>query len=397
MRLLRLLAVFFAVFSVVSGTVYAQSVTVDGIRFGQNGDTTRFVLDLSKAVQPKIFLLSAPNRIVIDLPKASWKQKQTIKPSGVIEGYRHGLFSAEVYRIVLDLKAPATIHKSFPLPARGGYGNRYVIDMKPAAQRNFNKAVTETRANRVATPVVTAYTAKPPVRRSDGKRIIVVDPGHGGVDPGTLGRSGANEKTITLKISKAIKRQLEATGRYKVYLTRENDIYIPHRRRFGKAKQVGADLFISVHVDAIDNRKVRGGTVYTLNEKASDRESALLAAKENKSDVLAGVDLAETDNEVSNILIELAQRETMNSSARFAEILVPEMRRQVKMHKRGHRFANLLVLKSPDIPSVLVETGYITNKADARMLNSSDGARRISKAINGAVDSYFETLLAQGR
>ena len=397
MRLLKLLASIFAVFSIVSGVVSAQDVTVNSIRFGQNGDTTRFVLDLSKGVQPKIFLLSTPNRIVIDLPNGSWNQKETIKPSGVIDGYRHGLFSANIYRIVLDLKAPATIHKSFPLPARGGYGNRYVIDMKPAAQLSFNKAVTATRANRVSSPVVTANAGKPPERRQDGKRIIVVDPGHGGVDPGTLGRGGANEKTITLKISKVIKRQLEATGRYKVYLTREKDIYIPHRRRFGRAKQVGADLFISIHVDAIKNSKVRGGTVYTLNERASDKESARLAAKENKSDVLAGVDLAETNNEVSNILIELAQRETMNSSARFAEILVPKMRQQVNMHKRGHRFANLLVLKSPDIPSVLVETGYITNKADARMLNSRDGARRISRAINGAVDSYFETLLAQGR
>jgi len=397
LRLFRLLASLFAVFSIVSGVVFAQPVSVDSIRFGQNGDTTRFVLDLSKGVQPKIFLLSAPNRIVIDLPNASWNQRENIKPSGVIEGYRHGLFSTEIYRIVLDLKQPAIIHKSFPLPARGGYGNRYVVDIKPAAQRSFNQAVKATRSNRVSTPVVTATIAKPPQRRQDGKRVIVVDPGHGGVDPGTLGRSGANEKTITLKISKAIKRQLEASGRYKVYLTRENDIYIPHRRRFGKAKQLGADLFISIHVDAIKNSRVRGGTVYTLNEKASDKESARLAAKENKSDVLAGVDLAETDNEVSNILIELAQRETMNSSARFAEILVPKMRQQVNMHKRGHRFANLLVLKSPDIPSVLVETGYITNKADARMLNSADGARRISKAINGAVDSYFETLLAQGR
>ena len=397
MRLVKILTTALIIWCASAGAVRAAEISVDGIRFGQNGDITRFVLDLSKKTQPKIFLLSAPNRIVIDLPSASWDQTKTVNPSGVVDGYRHGLFSAEIYRIVLDLKVPATIHKSFPLPARGGYGNRYVIDMKPAAQSNFNAAVKATKANRVAAPVVTATSSKAPARRADGKRVIVVDAGHGGVDPGTLGRSGANEKTITLKISKVIKRQLEATGRYKVYLTRTKDIYIPHRQRFGKAKAVGADLFISVHVDAIKNSKVRGGTVYTLNEKASDKEAARLAAKENKSDVLAGIDLAETNSEVSNILIELAQRETMNSSARFAEILVPEMRRQVKMHKRGHRFANLLVLKSPDIPSVLVETGYITNKSDARLLNSPEGARKISRAIHRAVDSYFETLIAEGR
>ena len=397
MRLLRLLAVFFAVFSIVSGTVYAQSVTVDGIRFGQNGDTTRFVLDLSKGVQPKIFLLSAPNRIVIDLANASWNQKKDILPSGVIEGYRHGLFSADIYRIVLDLKAPATIHKSFPLPARGGYGNRYVIDMKPAKQQYFNKAVAATRANRVSTSVVTANTARPAERRSDGKRVIVVDAGHGGVDPGTLGKRGEQEKKITLNISKVIKRELEKTGRYKVYLTRDKDIYIKHRNRFGLARRTGADMFISIHVDAIKNSKVRGGTVYTLNENASDQEAERLAAKENKSDVLAGVDLADTNNEVSNILIELAQRETMNSSARFAEVLVPEMRQQVRMHKRGHRFANFLVLKSLDVPSILLETGYITNRSDVKMLQSREGPRRIASGLRRALDSYFETLLAQGR
>jgi N-acetylmuramoyl-L-alanine amidase len=388
-----------ACFSLVASTaaLSAQDVAIKGIRFGQNGETTRVVLDLSSGAQPQIFLLSAPNRIVIDFPNSGWDQLKSVPSSGLVAGYRHGLFSSSMYRIVLDLKAPAIINKSFPLPARGGYANRFVIDLKPAAQARFNTAVKATRKNRVKAPLVTATVATPPRKRKDGKRVIVVDAGHGGVDPGTLGRGGANEKTITLKISKAIKRQLESTGRYKVYLTRSKDIYIPHRRRFGKAKQVGADLFLSIHVDSIKNSKVRGGTVYTLNERASDKEAARLAAKENKSDILAGVDLPENDSEVSNILIELAQRAAMNSSARFAEILVPQMRRQVTMHKRGHRFANLLVLKSPDVPSVLIETGYITNKSDARMLNSKDGARRISRAVTKAVDQYFQTLVAEGR
>ncbi len=397
MRLLSILAAVFLSLGLSFSVVAANKTSIEGIRFGENGGTTRFVLDLSAEVHPRIFLLSSPNRIVIDLPNTKWQPNKAVKASGVVEGYRHGLFSADVYRIVLDLKEPALINKSFPLPARGGYSNRYVIDIKPANQQRFNADVVKTRKSRVSAPVVTATAPIERGRRRDGKRVLVIDPGHGGVDPGTLGRGGANEKTITLKISKAIKKRLEATGRYKVYLTRTNDIYIPHRRRFGKAKAVGADLFLSIHVDAIKNPKVRGGTVYTLNEKSSDKEAARLAAKENKSDVLAGVDLAETNTEVSSILIELAQRVTMNSSARFAELLVPAMRRQVNMHKRGHRFANLLVLKSPDVPSVLIETGYITNKSDARMLNSKEGARRISHAIHTAVDRYFETLVAEGR
>lgn len=376
----------------------AADVSISGLRFGTNGDKTRFVLDLSSSVEPRIFLLSSPSRVVIDLPEVSWDVGSDAKSLGVVEGYRHGLFSSDVYRIVLDLKENARVHKAFALPARQGYSDRYVIDLVPSNERDFAEAVSASRKERART-VAIAPSPTPVQRpaRADNKRIIVVDPGHGGVDPGTLGRYGPNEKILTLQISREIKKELEATGRYKVFLTRNKDIYLPHRQRFALAKRVGADLFISVHVDAIANPKVRGGTVYTLNERASDNEAARLAAKENKSDILAGVDLEETNNEVSSILIDLAQRETMNSSAEFAEILVPAMRTEVRMHRKAHRFANFLVLKSLDVPSILLETGYQTNKSDAQMLRSRDGQRRISRAIRKAADRYFETLVAQGR
>lgn len=376
----------------------AQDIKVADIRFGENGEATRFVLDVSAPVKPNIFLLANPSRVVIDMPEVQWQVGRSIEPKGIIAGFRHGLFSSGTYRIVLDLKKPAVVSKAFPLPARAGYSDRYVIDLKSTGSAAFTKAVKVSRAARMKVLKPTVSVAPPKiVRRTDNKRIIVIDAGHGGVDPGTLGRFGANEKILTLKISREIKRELEKTGRYKVYLTRNKDIYVPHRSRFALAKRVGADLFVSVHVDAIKNSKVRGGTVYTLNERASDKEAARLARKENKSDVLAGVDLAYTNDEVSSILIDLAQRETMNASAQFAEILLPEMRKQVRMHKKGHRFANLLVLKSPDVPSILLETGYQTNKADARMLNSRKGQRSISKALRIAADKYFETLVVQGR
>ncbi len=160
---------------------------------------------------------------------------------------------------------------------------------------------------------------------------------------------------------------------------------------------MNADLFVSVHADSIASSKVRGGTISTLSEKASDREAARLAAKENRSDIIAGLDLAAANDDVSNILIDLAQRETMNLSAQFAETLLPEMRSQVKMLKRGHRYANLLVLKSPDVPSILLETGYLTNREDARMLNSLDGQRRIALALKRGLDKYFQEQSALGR
>jgi len=383
----------------VTQAVFAADVAISGVRFGQNGSDTRVVFDMSAGRKPTVFLLANPVRVVIDVPNTSWGADKKTKPVGIVEGYRHGLFSPGVYRIVLDLKQKGVVAKSFSLPANGNYGDRYVIDLRPAEETVFASAVAASREARLKSRPTTPVTNNIPkaVNNTSGKRVVVVDPGHGGVDPGTLGRSGENEKTLTLKISKAIKKHLEATGRYQVYLTRTKDIYIPHRRRFDLAKRVNADLFLSIHVDAIANTKVRGGTVYTLNEKASDKEAARLARKENKSDIIAGVDLADTNNEVTNILIELAQRETMNSSAQYAEILVPEMRNEVHMHKRGHRFANFLVLKSPDVPSVLIETGYITNRKDAKMLSSSAGQKSIARAVTKATDKYFSTLVAQGR
>lgn len=379
-----------------SVSVFAQDIDITGVRFGKNGQTTRFVIDVSAQIKPRIFMLASPRRLVIDIPRSNWKSQKTVKASGLVEKYRHGLFSTDTYRIVLDLKDPAIVQKSFSLPAGNGYSNRYVIDLKKTSQSDFLAAVKSSKPQ-IAKTVAQAPVLDTEQKPYDGKRVIVVDAGHGGPDPGTLGRYGSNEKILTLKISREIKKELEKTGRYRVYLTRNKDIYIPHRKRFEVAKRLGADLFISVHVDSIANSKVRGGTVYTLNENASDKEAARLAAKENKSDILAGVDLAETNNEVSSILIDLAQRETMNNSAQFAEILVPEMRRQVRMHRKGHRFANFLVLKSPDVPSVLIETGYQTNKQDAKMLNSRDGQRRIAKAVSAGVNKYFDLQTALGR
>jgi N-acetylmuramoyl-L-alanine amidase len=388
-----LLSVFFVV---LSGKAYTD---VTGIRFGKTGNTTRVVLDMTEKVEPGVFLLADPNRIVVDLPANDWRANNGVKARGVIEGYRHGLFNQGTYRIVLDLSEPAIVKSSFHIPPRNGYSHRIVLDIEPASNSKFQAAVTSSRADRLkfAASKKPAPEVKAPAPRKSGKRLIVIDPGHGGVDPGTLGILGVNEKEIALKIAKKIKATLEATGRYSVHLTRTRDIYIPHRNRYDVAKRMNADLFISIHADSIGNPKVRGGTIYTLSEKASDREAARLARKENKSDIIAGLDLANTNSIVSDILIDLAQRETMNLSAQFAEALLPEMRRHVRMHKRGHRYANLLVLKSPDVPSILLETGYLTNKEDARLLNSREGQTKIANGVRYGLDRYFTQRAAVGR
>ncbi|NVJ99370.1 MAG: N-acetylmuramoyl-L-alanine amidase [Alphaproteobacteria bacterium] len=378
-------------------SVSAKEIDISGIRFGENGNSTRFVLDVSEKASPSIFLLADPYRIVIDLPEADWHASDRVRTVGAVDGYRHGLFAPGIYRIVLDLKAPAVLKSSFNLPPKGNYGHRLVIDLESTSRERFVAAVAASKTSRPAIVARATPEVSSPRRSASGKRIIVLDPGHGGPDPGNLGVIGVHEKVITLKIAQAIRDELNRTGRYDVRMTRDRDIFYKVRERFRIARRHNADLFISIHADAISKPSVQGGSVYNLSETASDAEAARLAARENKADLIAGVNLDEADDDVSSILIELAQRETMNYSAQFASILVGELSRDVPMLKRGHRFANLGVLKAPDVPSVLFEAGYLTNRDNARFLNSSSGQKKIAQAVRRAIDRYFAQMVALGR
>lgn len=394
---MRYISILLTAFCFLSYANVAQAVDVAGVRFGENGGTTRFVIDLSDKTDPSVFMLADPYRIVIDLPNASWKGNGKVKPLGVVDGYRHGLFSEGTYRIVLDLKQPAVVSNAFSLPAGRGYGPRYVIDIKNESRAKFLEAVASSKPERPAVVTRATPEIESPRRRINGKRVIVLDPGHGGPDPGNLGVIGVHEKVITLQIARAVRDELNKTGRYEVHMTRDRDIFHKVRERFRIARRHKADLFISIHADSIRNSKISGGSVYNLSEKASDREAERLAARENKSDLIAGLDLETTDDTLTGILIDLAQRETLNYSARFAEMLVGEMRTDVPMLQRAHRYANLGVLKAADVPSVLVEAGYLTNRANARFLNSEDGQQRIARAIRRAVDKYFAELNTNAR
>ena len=231
---------------------------------------------------------------------------------------------------------------------------------------------------------------RPPARaRLRGKRVIVIDPGHGGPDPGTIGVNGTYEKHITLAMAKEIKNQLEQTGRYKVVLTRDRDIFLRLRDRVAQAREAEADLFLSIHADSIADGSARGPSVYTLSEKASDREAAELAEKENKADVIAGLDLSHETPEVGSILIDLAQRETMNRSAHFAAGLVGEIRKEASVLRNTHRFAGFAVLKAPDVPSVLVELGFLSNPAEEKALASRAYRVKLAQAVARATDRFF--------
>ena len=240
----------------------------------------------------------------------------------------------------------------------------------------------------------------PPTKpERNGPVVVAIDPGHGGVDPGTRGRSGVYEKRITLAAARELARQLTATGRYRVVFTRDRDVFVPLPTRVAIARKAGASLFISLHADSIADRKVRGASVYTLSENASDAESAALAAKENKADVIAGIDLSSQvyDPEVANILIDLAQRQTNNDSGVFAETLVPELGTVERLLRKTHRNAGFRVLKAPDVPSVLIEMGYLSNPRDERMLRNPAMRAKLMGAVRRAIDRYFAAKLAASR
>jgi N-acetylmuramoyl-L-alanine amidase len=222
--------------------------------------------------------------------------------------------------------------------------------------------------------------------------LIALDPGHGGVDPGTVSSGGTREKDVTLATARELARQLEATGRYVVVLTRTDDRFLRLRQRVEAARTAGADLFLSLHADSIENRRVRGASVYTLSEIASDREAAALAAKENSADLIAGLDLSGESAEVRTILIDLAQRETMNQAAVFANLVIPELSSTGGTLRNGHRFAGFAVLKAPDIPSLLIEMGYLSNREDEELLLSPEYRIRLARALVRAIDHYFADL-----
>lgn len=404
--------------------VQAAQVTAEGrgapaqisdVRIGQHGDRTRIVLDVDHELKFEVFTLSDPYRVVINLPEVNWTlDAQNIPENkGVLNRMRYGLFSPGTSRMVLDVKGPVGVSNSFMLKPVDGGRWRFVLDLAPTSETVFLETLAAQRAKArksldelVAkitpdSPPVITTPAQPhtpaavlPPRRpldfaSGGKRIVAIDAGHGGVDPGTIGIGKTYEKNVTLALARDLRTALEATGRYKVVLTRDRDIFLRLRDRVKVARQARAELFISVHADSVSNRKTRGLSIYTLSERASDKEAAKLAAKENKADLIAGIDLSAESVDVTSILLDLAQRETMNQSARLAEELVGELHRQVKLLPNTHRFAGFAVLKAPDMPSVLIEAGFLSNRQDERNLLNRKYRQNMAAAMVKGIDRHF--------
>lgn len=386
-----------------------KRTSVRDLRLGVHASKTRIVMDMDGPLRFSTFALADPYRVVLDLPEVDFKMESRAlgKPTGGISGYRFGLFEPGTSRVVIDLVEPLVIASAFELPPRANRGHRLVIDLKKVSRSDFLAASAASvsrhvKSRRRAAPTRTAprlpATPKPgKAKPGNGKKVIVVDPGHGGVDPGAIGASGSYEKLVVLAAARTLKRVLEATGRYRVVLTRDRDVFLRLRQRVAVSRSVGADLFISLHADSIGDKSLRGASIYTLSENASDKEAAQLAEQENKSDIIAGMDLSDETPEVTNILIDLAQRETMNQSARFAGMLAPELRGAVRTHRRAHRFAGFAVLKAPDVPSILLEIGYLSNREEERMLRTPAFQEKVAVAVRRGIDRYFRAVQSAAR
>jgi N-acetylmuramoyl-L-alanine amidase len=302
---------------------------ITDLRLGESGAVTRLVFDISEPIGHQVYVLPDPYRLVVDLPEVDWSQASKKLPAkGHVVAVRYGTYRPGISRVVLDLKGPVAIRQALVLPPQDGRGHRFVLDVQPSDRASFLASARPPPPDPV--PAKPAPSGPKP-RRKDGKRIVVLDPGHGGVDPGTIGYSGTYEKDVTLDVAIELGRRLKASGKYHVLLTRDDDVFVRLRERVRYAREQGAELFMSLHADSLHDNSVRGATVYTLSDRGSDAVAEALAAKENRADLIAGVDLTREPDEIQSILIDLTQRETRNHSAKFAGVLVPELGRQAKV------------------------------------------------------------------
>jgi N-acetylmuramoyl-L-alanine amidase len=425
-------------------------------RLGGDERRTRFVADLSGRVGFRAYVIPEPYRVVVDLEELRFRLPVGLgwRGLGLVKAFRYGLIDAGRSRIVMDTKGPVLLANAFIVEPEFDQPARLVIDITPtdpptfaalykrqSMPRNSGEereeaekrqpkdesgitiatvsrsepgpaALSKDRESRVRAGIEFAaplsfprpeQKAIGPIRRPEattrkrpGIRTVVIDPGHGGIDPGAIGRSGAKEKDIVLAFAKELKEKIERNDGYEIVLTRSGDTFVSLKDRVRIARHANADLFIVVHADAVRDKGVRGATVYTLSETASDAEAEELAHNENKSDLIAGVDLAEESDEITGILIDLAQRETKNHASFFARSAVEQLKQITRFTGKPLRSAGFRVLRAPDVPSVLVELGYLSHAADESQLRSPAWRLKMAAQLAEAVASYFRTSVASG-
>lgn len=372
------------------------------VRVAGDEKATSFELLLSTGVPAEIYTLANPYRVIIDLPDVAFKlpPKAGQDPKGLITAFRYGLFAEGKARVVIDTQGPIEIAKAGMTRVDGGILLK--LSLKPTDAVRFGGG---TGAARQTTGAKAPQREPAPVsgapKKTGAKPVIVIDAGHGGIDPGTISPDGVTEKTVVLAVAKRLREALQKGGRYVVHMTRSKDVFVSLDERVKISADVGADLFISLHADALEARNfaesVRGATIYTLSERASDEQAQRMAEKENASDLIAGLETASIGDgdQVRTILIDLLKRETSNFSADFSNVLLGSLRGSIAVSKEPQRSAAFKVLKQADAPSVLVELGYMSNSKDEAEMTKPAWQARVAQAIGSAVNSYFRKRQAQ--
>jgi len=356
---------------------------IRGVRVWAGPDKTRAVLDLNSTADYRLFHLQNPDRVVIDIKNAHLSGVVFLdqRHSGVISQVRHARQSGGSIRIVFDLTTAAKA-RSFLLEPAGEYGHRLVIDLFPTAQADSADSVK---------------SASDYQREAERKVIIAIDAGHGGEDPGASGTRKTKEKNVVFEVARQLQREINAAPGMRAVLIRKGDYYLAHRKRFELAREARADLFISIHADAFKNPKVHGGSVYVLSRKGASSEAARwIADRENAADLVGGVSLDDKDDVLASVLLDLSQAATMGSSNHVAGTILANMKKMGKTHKKNVEHANFLVLKSPDVPSVLIETAFISNPQDEARLKNQDYRRKLARAITRGIQQHFTMMPLQG-
>jgi N-acetylmuramoyl-L-alanine amidase len=356
-------------------TLPALAAEVSGFRVWTDPDKTRAVLDLDARAEYQLFTLENPPRVVIDLKKSALDDplKFSDEHSGIINNVRHGAPDKNTLRIVLDLESKSGI-KSFMLDPTGTYGYRLVVDLFPENRNQGRNSVKQ----------LNDY------QKTNRDVVIAIDAGHGGEDPGATGKGRTREKDVVLAIAKELKRTIDAKPGMSGVLIRGGDYYIPLRDRFEKARKHRADLFVSIHADAFKNRKVSGSSVFVLSRRGASSEFARrLAASENSADLIGGVTLKGRDDMLASVLLDLSQSATMEASHAVADSVFSSLKGMGKTHKNHVEHANFMVLKSPDVPSILVETAFISNPSEEKRLKNPAWQKKIANNIGNGIQDYF--------
>ena len=371
----RTFASFVLLFILTCQIAGAASVSVKNLRLWNAPDSTRVVLDLSSSVEHRITMFSNPPRVAIDLRggKLYSGLPKTVKNNPYIKRFRYGQFDKNVVRIVIDLKREVKV-KSFQLKPNASYGYRLVVDL-------FDKYS--------ASPAP-ATIARPKPVTPGGKIVVAIDAGHGGEDPGALGKKyKTKEKTVVLNIARELEKLLAKDKNFKPYLVRNSDYYVALRKRTRLASQQNAHLFISIHADAFKNSKARGASVFTLSDRGATSEMARwLANKENSSDLAGGVSIKDKDDYTAKTLFDLSKDKTMEYSLIFGKSIHKEIGKFARMHKKNVEQARFVVLKTPNIASVLVETGFISNPGEEKKLRSKSYQKKIARAIYKGIKDF---------